>query len=87
MRENKEDETRLSSGALMDRTTGNENYWTRWKFLLNVEKPFYCKGGWTQELTDQRGCGVSVHGDSKNPPGYGPLDSGNGIASVYICIS
>jgi len=26
MRENKEDETRLSSGALMDRTTGNENY-------------------------------------------------------------
>ncbi|KAK4811097.1 hypothetical protein QYF61_016383 [Mycteria americana] len=56
-------------------TTGNGHKLKYRKFCLNIRKKtplFYCEGGQTLEQVAQRGCGVSVLGDIKNPTGCGP---------------
>lgn len=37
-----------------------------------VQTFFYCEGAQTQAQIAQRGCGVSILGDTGNPTGHGP---------------
>jgi len=67
---------RLFLVELTDRARGNRH------ILKNQEIPFehkktclYCEGGQTVEEVAQKGCGISVFGDTQHPAGHGPGQS------------
>ena len=58
------------STMFSDRTKGNGNKLEHRKCHMNKRKKFFPVSYTTLEQAAQRGCGISLSGDTKNPPGY-----------------
>jgi len=68
----KEDRARPLSLVLSDRTRGNRHKPKHRRLPLNIRKHLlYCEGDQAMSKAAQRGCEVSIPGDTQNPSGQG----------------